>query len=348
MPGRLLALLAAVAMVIGAVAVRARLDDGGGAGARPMRLVCSTELAGACERLAGRVGQGLRVVAEPAGTTAARLSAVAGGDAGLDGWLVPAPWPEMVEDARGRGGLEPVLRPGPVLARSPMVLAVWPDRAEVLRRRCPGGAIGWRCLGDVAGAQWSDIGGRPTWGPVKPGHDDPSQEAAGLAALAAATTAFFGRTDVGLVDLDENDDYRAWVTRLERAVPTFRPSGGTPMADMLLKGPAAFDAVGATEAEAGPLVATSARPDKPGLLYPAPVVTVDAVLATVPGQPARRLAERVQGEAGRASLAEGGWRVPGRRSAAGVPATPALPGASGLPPAGVLDALRRVGREVTG
>ncbi len=324
-------------MVVGSLAVRSRLDEsagnGGGGGGDSLRLVCSTELFQVCEAL----NEDLTVSVEPAGVTADRLSKAPDGPASLDGWLVPSPWPEIVRGARQRSGLTPMLdAAGPPLARSPLVLAVWPDRAAVLRQRCPGGQVTWRCWGDLAGQ-----------GQIKPGHADVN-EAVGLAAVGAATAGFSAnRPDLARADLEDNDDYRSWLARLERAVSTFRPTGGSALQDMLLKGPVQFDAVATTEAEAAPLVAGSARTDKPVVIYPSPVTTVDVVLATVPGNRAKRLNAAVRGDDGLDALARSGWRVPRRRPANGIPSQPELPAAGGLPDAGILEFLRTLSKEVT-
>ncbi|MDQ4133181.1 MAG: hypothetical protein M3179_08260, partial [Actinomycetota bacterium] len=79
---RVLAVLAAVAMVAGAVVVRSRLDDGDSDGVAG-RLTCGPELEAVCERLRRDQGDGLTIVVEPAGVTAERLAA-APGDPGLD------------------------------------------------------------------------------------------------------------------------------------------------------------------------------------------------------------------------------------------------------------------------
>ncbi|MDP8976702.1 MAG: substrate-binding domain-containing protein [Actinomycetota bacterium] len=338
MAARLLALIAAVAMVVGSLAIRSRLDESsgegaGGGGGDKARLVCSTELSQVCEALE----EDLTVLVEPAGVTADRLAKAPDGPASLDGWLVPAPWPEVVRNARQRSGLSPMLdAAGPPLARSPLVLAVWPDQAAVLRQRCPGGQLTWRC--------WADLAGQ---GQLKPGHSD-VDEAVGLATVGAATAGFFaGRADLARADLEDNDEYRSWLARLERSVRTFRPVSGSALRDMLLKGPVEFDSVGTTEAEAAPLVAASARTEKPMIIYPSPVATVDVVLATVPGARVGRMTRSVGADTGLDALARSGWRVPGRRPASGVPSQPELPAAGGLPDAGILDFLRTLSKEVT-
>ena len=342
MAARVLAFLAAVAMVVGAVAVRARLDDDEERRATRLRLVCSTELAAVCEALAADEGTDVDATVEAAAETADRLTALAPGQATpLDGWLVPGPWPTIVADARDREGLERLVAPGPVLARSPVVLAVWPERADVLKPHC-GGTVGWKCLGENAGERWSSLpDGRADWGPVTPGHP-PLATATGVIVLGAATAGFFGRADLSSTDLRDDEPYRSWLTKLERAIRS-RPT--SPLADMLVRGPSAFDAVGTIEAEAGPLLARSARPSKPTLLYPEPVATADVVLGTTGGRASDLLAELVSGDVGRRALAAAGWRVPGQAPVAGVPPTPALPDGSGLPSPGVLDALRRLAEE---
>lgn len=322
-------------MVVGSLAVRARLDEpgaggSGGGGSGGLRLVCSSELAEVCDALRPSVAQ---VSVEPAGVTADRLASEPDDAASLDGWLVPTPWPEIVRAARQRAGLAPSLESGPVLARSPLVLAASPGRAQLLGQRCPGGQPTWRCWGDLA-----------VQGQLKPGHAD-MRDALGVAAVGAATASFFqNRPDLARADLEENDEYRSWLRGLERSV-NFRFSAGSPLRDMLLKGPVDFDAVATTEAEAGPLIASAVRPDKPMVIYPSPVATLDVVLATVPGR-AKRLSQAAGGDTGLDALARSGWRVPNRRAARGVASEPPLPGGNGLPEPGVLDFLRTLSEEV--
>lgn len=359
---RVLALLVALALLGGAFLVREQVlgDDGSGAedgtptsgsDDEQARLVCATELAEACEALAADV-DGIVLTVEPAGVTADRLTSpdTDALDPGLDAWLVPAPWPDIVAEGRARAGLPAVLAPTtdlPVLARSPLVLAVWDDRAEVLGTVCAG-EITWACVGEVAGEAWADLGGSPTWGPVKPGHDSPAPSARGLGVLSQAATSFFGRSDLTANDLAE-PAFQSWFARLERAVPTFEPSTGSAFDQMVVVGPASFDAVGTTESQAGPLLARSpARADAITLLYPSPVASLDVVLAGTTTGAAERLESVVAGEAGAGALATAGWRVPGQPDAVGVSPTPALPDGSNLPPAGTQEALRQLWVEVVG
>lgn len=345
MAARVLAVLAAVAMVLGAVAVRDRMDDRTERRTTTLRLVCSTELAAVCGALAAGTARDVVATVEPAATTADRLSKLPAGVApDLDGWLVPGPWPQIVADGRRRAGLDAPLGAGPVLARSPVVLAVWKDRAAVLAPRCQNGSPGWKCLGEVAGEPWQPIGGDARWGPVTPGLP-PASSAVGLAVRAAATAAWFGRVDLSRADLDDNG-YRDWLARLERSQPP--DPVVSPLEAMLTRGPGVYDAVGTVEAEAGPLLARSPRPDKPDLLYPSPVATADVVLGASAAPAGRLLADLVSGPAGRRALAAAGWRVPGVAAARGIPAAPPLADGNGLPGRGVLAALRTVVAEVGG
>lgn len=334
---RILALLAAVAMVAAAVTVRGAMDDDEERTTTALRLVCSTELSSVCEAVAADGRSDVRATVEAAAGTAERLAAVGRGeDAGLDGWLVAGPWPAIVDEARERAAREPLLDDGAVLARSPIVLAVRPDRAEVLRRHCEGATVGWRCLGEVAGRPWSSLpAGRAEWGPVKPGLPSVST-AAGLAVLAGATVGFFGAPVASSSELDDGP-YQDWLRRLLDAVPGRPPSA----VQTLLQRPSAFDAVGALEAEAAPAVARSAANPKPALLYPEPVTTADVVLGTTDGRAGELLREVVTGPVGRRAMAAGGWRVAGQPLAPGIDPARSLPAASGLPSPGVLEALRR-------
>ena len=319
---RLLAFAVAAAMVGGSLWLRNGGDDSGGGpgGDGAAQLTCATELETVCEALAG---DGVEVTVEPAPETADRL--IKADEADLDGWLVPAPWPDIVQGARERAARRPLFEAtGAPLARSRLALVVWKDRAARLGDEC-GGPVGWKCLGDVADKPWKDLGGREDWGPVKLGHGDLGADATALLVLGQAVAAYFGRTDLSSIDL-EDPGFDSWVGRLEGAVRV--PAAGSGLETMLTAGPAQYDAVGTLDAEARSAVATSARRKNLDLLYPSPMITADVVLATVAGERGRRLAAVVRSDDGRRALAGAGWDVPGR---AGAP----------MPPPGFLEALRQ-------
>lgn len=344
---RVLAVVAAAAMVAGSLALRSRLDEREDERSQVLRLTCATELEAACRRLESGDAR-LEVTVEPAGTTAARLAGVEG-DTRLDGWLTTGPWPEIVDIHRQGAALEPLFTgPRSPLARSPLVLVVAKERAAVLAPRCAGGTVGWKCLGEAAAnpGGWAALG-RPEWGDVKPAHASPVSDAVGALVLGQAVSSWFESADLSTANL-EDEAFQRWFAGLERAVAR---SPASPLTALLLTGPAAVDAVGTTEAEAGPALASAApaRRDPLTLLYPSPMATADVVLATpATGGPSGSLSRLVEGDDGREALAAAGWRVEGQRRAPGVPDTPGLGPGSGLPSSGLLAALQDRWSEVTG
>jgi hypothetical protein len=159
---RLAALVVAVGMVVTALVIRAGIDDDSDADGSA-RLVCAPELADACLDLEDAGGGDLDVTIESVRSTFDDLLAVPNedvADPGLDGWLVPEPWPAMVDVARAQDQLRPLFATGATpLARSPLVIIVRRDRARALAENACGGAVSWRCLGDVAGEAWTSVGG---------------------------------------------------------------------------------------------------------------------------------------------------------------------------------------------
>ncbi len=240
------------------------------------------------------------------------------------------PWPAIVDGARQSASLGSLFAAGaPPLARSPLVIVAWKDRAEPLARTCADGKVGWKCLGEAAFKPWMDRNGQPNWGEVKPGHADATEDGTGLLVLGQATVEWFGNADLSTVDLDDGG-FQTWFSGLERPMPR---SAGSPLGIMLATGRAAYDAVGTTEADAG-LVDRAATSESLTKLYPASMATADVVLAVTAGDRGVRLRELVAGQA-RDSLTESGWRAPaeqgparGERAAIGRSARrPPVPGA---------------------
>lgn len=347
---RLLAFAAAAAMILLALAVRGRLDGGGEddrGRARPT-VLCPAEVEGICADLEdrglidARIEQGDLVteLSAPGAANAARR-------AGYDALLATATDVAIVRDAAARSQRSaPITAPGPVLGRSPLLLASWKDRAGVLAGRC-GGKVDWRCLGEIGAAPWVDLGGNAAWGTVKPGHADPARHGLGLLAIGQAATSYFDRVNLSRDDY-EGDAFLDWFARLERAVR--QASSGTPLEAMLLTGAAAYDIVGTTEAEALRSLkgASPERRDQVELIYPARVATADLVLAPFRGASQRdRATEIVGGDAGRDALARAGWRVAGTDPAPGVRKAPPLPATTNLPDPDSLEALLATWQEVT-
>ena len=316
---RALAAIVAVGMVVGALLVRSRVDDNRERKHTVLRLVCAEELEQACDAIQADPGSKVEVTVEPAGDTEARLAKQGGAD--VDGWLVPAPWAGLVDEVRARNQLPARFgSSGAPIARSPLVIAMWADRAAALRAAC-GGQVGWKCIGDHVGPPTS----------IKATHADPTTSATGLLVLGQAVASFFGRADLSTTDVDASDPFDGWFAGLEQSVPPFADD---PFDLMLVQGRSFADAVGTTEAKAKAVLADRGGSDVT-LLYPSPMATADLVLAPVAGRDrAATLAGVVRGAVGRRALADAGWQVPG-------PAGP-----FGLPSPGFLDALRQRWREV--
>jgi hypothetical protein len=330
----LLALLGAALMVGAALVIRATViegDDGGGSSGTT-RLVCATEVAEACAELGG---DEVQVTVEPAGVTAARLAALSDEEAtdpGFDGWLVPAPWPDLVRAARDQAALGPVIdEPAGPVARSPLTLAVWADRVPALEAECA--TVDWRCVGDAAPA-----------GTVQPAFADPAVSATGRDVLGQVATDYFDRTDITSFDVDNDQGFRIFLDQLADSSATV-PAGADALDLMLSTGGAQVDVVGAFEAEACPTLQEAARGDEVALIYPAPVATAELEFAPATrGGGAEHLADVVSGEAGENALVATGWHV---GDAAPDCDSPDLPRGSNLPAAGVLQALSDLWAQVS-
>jgi len=350
---RLLALAAAVAMIVGAIYLhdsRTNRDDSvrsDASGSARGTLVCATELQAACATIGQRHPE-LTIRTEEAQVTLTSLAKASGdpGSVGFDAWLVPQPWPDMANQQRQQSGSGPVLDDSSgVLARSPLVIAIWNDRRDVLQQRC-GGTVTWKCIGEAAGSAWGTIPPQASWGAVKPGHPTPERTAAGLLALGEATSSWFGTASYASNDFSD-PAFRAWFTRLERSIPNFPVPPRTPLDDMLFTGPASFDLTGSTEAAAGPAITASRDSGRLTILYPAPLTTADVVLAPVAGSEAGdRVKKLIESDQTADGLAASGWRVEGKPAAPGIPDQPALPTEANVPRAGVLQALRSLWIEV--
>ncbi len=327
---RLLALLGAFAMVGGALVIRGAIDDdtNDSNDGKTMTLLCAAELERVCDELHDTTG--IR-------TATAAMDEVADGT-DYDGWLT-------FERNAGNSGVEPLLgTPSPILARSPLVLAIGKERGEVLAGHC-GGEVTWRCIGDVAGTSWESIGGQGAWGDVKLGHADPAETGEGLTIVGQAAQQFFGPTKNLSRDDFAQDNFFAWFTQLERAAER----DDAAFEHLLTFGPARYDIVATIEALAGPQFAAAARDrrERVRLLYPDPVATADVVFVPFIGGN-DSLFDIVVSDEGRAALAHAGFRVDGETRIQGVPTTPPLPATSNLPDAGALEALLQTWREVTG
>jgi len=299
MRGRVVAVTLALAMVLVAVLARALVSDGddggGGSGGEPVDLLCATELTAVCTAL-DEAGVA-RTSVEPAGDTLARLQDPEGA-LGADGWLTLAPYPEMVDDARAAAVQDTVLGEGaPTGGSSALAIAAFEDRAAALEADC--GEVTWACLGDAAGEPWTEHSGDEEWGEVTPGYDAPDRSATGLLVLAQAVADHLDLPDFALNDL--TPEVSRWLRDLEDAVGNRPP--GSALDAMVLRGPAAFSAVGDLD-----VAATQAQDSRRGeglrIFYPAPMFRAEVVLAPARG---RDLGDLAGSDELATALDEAGW-----------------------------------------
>ncbi len=244
---RVLAVLAAIGMIAGALYVRGRIDDddggggGGGDGGDEVTFVCAEEFADACEAVLDDA------VVEDAATTAERILA---GDPRPTAWLTPGPWPAIVDALRptqtplfGDGG-EPI-------ASSRLALVAGPDAPET-----------W----EAAGRQVGEGDLRLAW-------RDPAS-GVGLLQVAAFAVGFFGDAEFA------RNDFAGEFTQYLEAIVDEAEVAGAPLERRLQQGVSFADAVVSFEAEAVALLDEAAPGRRGDLrpLYPEPVVAVEAVL----------------------------------------------------------------------
>lgn len=227
---RVLALLVAVGLVVGAVFVRRAIDDdndksskGTGSDSASAEVICATELGDACSEatIDGGPLEGRSVTVEDPGVTAARLSTER--SAADVAWLVPSVWVEVVKANRDAAGLRPLPQANKPLAQAPLVAVAPADRAEVLTSQC-GEAWKTSCVADAAGGSWSAIGGQPGWGTVKVGLG-PRTTTGWLLAATSAVASRTGLPDFATNDLDVDDGFTYWFQQFAGPVGQRDPVG---------------------------------------------------------------------------------------------------------------------------
>lgn len=325
---RLLAVLVAIALVVGAFAVRARLADdrdGGDSGdgeagsdgngddegrSGDLVVVCVTELADVCEAV-GRQAEGMAVRVEEAATTAGALVALdAGAEPPADAWVTLDPWPAMVDVVRASASRDPLFagdEPA-TAASSTFVVLGFADRIEPC-----GEPVAATCLVQQVAAEGLKVG--------LPSGD----EALGVLATGQVAAGLAGATDfdVGAFRAEHGRE-------LEDILASADPASSATQARLLVQqGAGRYGAVSTTEAIARP-VAESARGVQLDLVIVAgePAARADAVVAPlVGGDRGDQVRGLLTGKTAQDAFAGAGWDRPGD-------------GPTGLPPADVLVALR--------
>jgi hypothetical protein len=321
---RLAALIAAVALIVGAVALRRSLDNKSSASpaapgatpastgprspSAPVTIVCITELAAACD--AARASGAATSVAPYADT----LSAI--GEGAIPAvWVTLAPIDRMAVDAANQRVYGDAPSP---LASSPLVIAAATDRATALVTAC-GGTIGWKCIGENSTKAWTDLGGQASWGRLLAGHADPSKSATGLLTLGAAAAGYFGNTSFNQAEMNGDGDFGLWFGRLESKMPAGVFSLASPLDAMI--GRKLVGVVGTTDAD----VAQRTGAQRSALTTTPSGAVAIAVVAVTEGN---QLDDSTLAAMGTA-LADAGWS-----------AAPPDPTANGLPSPGALRTLR--------
>jgi hypothetical protein len=320
---RLLALVAALAMVGLAIVLRGLIDDdsggdgssGGGDDGR-LTLVCGPELLAACDSLEAG-DDGIAVTIEDEAETAARL---ADGSLVLDtetAWLAAGPWPDI---AASQGLDVPDLAGSEVLAHTPAVIVARNDRMEAINSAC--GSANWSCIGDAAGGQWTDLGGEAAWGRVEVGLPDPDS-GGGTVAVNQAVASRVGRTDFATNDLDV-PEVEDWFETLA-AESKDNASSISPLSQFL-RVPGSLGVVGALEAEAISQLESAAVADELATTVPEPSSNAEVRLWAGDEDLLDSLLDRLGQDRLTGALVDEGWR-------SGAPDT------TGLPAAGVMSAV---------
>lgn len=327
-----MALAAALALVLVAIVVRNALD-GDGTGdddAATHTVACPPDLVTACEA----AGEDLQVIEQtPAETAAALIDGAAAPAGEADLWLVPRPWAEAVSElaeSRALDHLNGYLEDHQeAVARSPVVVVAWQERAEALTEGACGGDLTWLCLGEAADRGWADVGGEADWGRVRAGLADPASTA-GLVVLGTAAAAYLEDSDYHTNDI--GSDLVRWLRRFDLGESNV---GSDPVSDLRTRGPGHLAVLGTVEASARE--ATGWEGIQVRTL--APLSTVDLVIVPLTEEAAGAADSLAEDGDLLDAVAAAGWRVPGRDLAPGLDPELELPDGPGVPAGVVLHAL---------
>lgn len=199
---RFAALVAAVGLVIGAVQLRAALDDDPdgqkGNSASLVTVICDPAVEAACRAVGG-----VRVTVEKPGVTAERLAS--GGRLDADAWVVAAPWVDIATYGPQRHERLPATKP---IASSQLSAVV---RVGSSAAAC----TDWTCLA-AAGASTAH---------------DKVDTTGGLAGIGALAGGRVGRADFSTNDLDDDTEFDLWLDEVEGSANL--PSRGGSVIDLI-------------------------------------------------------------------------------------------------------------------
>jgi len=329
---RLAAVLLAVGMIFGSVALRNSVekvntgDDSGSTSGKAseanpgakFRLKCASDLVKVCKGLQAK-NDLLVVSIEPAGTTADTLTKLADRKKpDFDAWLTVGPWAEIVNDNRkftGKSG-QVLAGPSKVLASSPTKIGTLEEFAAALTEACSG-SITWKCLGENPSLpQPQSIGmASPNTG-------------VGLAVLTDATNSYFANNDYSVADF-EDQAFIGWFEQLTKKSRAARLSTQTPLEVAIAK-QGAFTTVGAVDAEVQALQTFGQKYTAVAQPKDAPAQPVQAQVQLLPAaeQSADKALEQVDRQLLNEQLAAAKWNIK------------SVAAQSNMPSPGVLQVLR--------
>jgi hypothetical protein len=272
---RILAVLVAVALVVGAFVVRGARDDDAEAddptgsslpttepATAAGELRCITELEAVCAVVRAEHPE-LRVTVQDAGATLDELAQLPD-DEPRPLWLTIEPFPGMVDELRTSTGLAPFAGTPVGVGSSQLAVAATPDRSAELAAGCLDRPL-WSCIGANAGNDWTTLDAGAASGRIRPALGDVDRQALALASLASAV------------------------------------SGGTPLATMAIRS-SALDVAATTDAELAMVGG-----DRFSANYPEPSMWVQAVVAAPDGT---AVPDDVVATV-TAAMTEAGWDPPG-------------------------------------
>lgn len=247
---RLLALIVAVGLVLGAVAIRGGFDSTGSSDPKvsssSLTLICAPEVADACRQVGAK-----SVTVEAPGVTADRLSKDQG-QLGADLWVAPDVWMDLVA---ARVPDSPALpKRSAALGSASLVLVANTRTNGATLALCPNG-IDWACVTKPQVAASLDF--------------DESSSTAGLLTATAITAGLLGQPTFSANDFKDNETFADGLSNFEAALPN-KGSGRTALSRLLTLGvPGATTALSST-ATSDPAVRTKQLT----VLIPAPSLSV--------------------------------------------------------------------------
>ena len=189
----------------------------------------------------------IQVVLDPRGSGEGQTK-ILSGEIKPTAWS-PASFLELSQLSTNWGQKHPgsdIISSGTLSARSlvfsPLVFAIWKERADVLLKHY-NGTVDWTTIHDaLTKANWADIGGQSAWGPVKFGQTSPVASNSGLLTITLMAYAFF-KKQRGLTVADVNDvQFQQFFQDFEAAVNAFGKSSGSFLSMVVIPlGPADYD-----------------------------------------------------------------------------------------------------------